>query len=312
MNRAERTGLVKRLAQESGFSFCGVARAECLDREAKALERWLAAGCHGQMAYLADQFDLRTDPRRLMPGTKSVVSVLGNYYPGAPPELSSSFQISIYAQGQDYHRIMKDKMSLLVDRLRAQLGTIQARCCVDSAPIMEKAWAARAGLGWIGKHGVLLRRKAGSFFFLGELLLDIELDYDDEGVDHCGTCRRCIEACPTDAIVAPHVIDARRCISYLTIEMKGDMPPEMAGRYAGWIFGCDICQRACPFNRFAVPGRWPPAPRRREILALSDDGWRSLSAARFEELVTQTAVARASYERLRRNIRFVDHTEGGE
>ena len=312
MNRAERTRLIRRLARESGFSSCGVARAECLDREAKALDRWLASGCHGQMAYLPDQFDLRIDPRRLMPGAKSVVSVMGNYYPDPSPEPSSSFQISIYAQGQDYHRVMKDKMSLLADRLRAQLGPIQARCCVDSAPIMEKAWAARAGLGWIGKHGVLLRRKAGSFFFLGELLLDIELDYDNEGADHCGACRRCIEACPTGAIVAPHVIDARRCISYLTIEMKGIMPPEMAGKYSGWIFGCDICQRACPFNRFAAPGGWPWPSRRSGISALTDDDWRSLSAARFEELFAQTAVARASYERLMRNIRFVDGAEGGE
>ena len=306
MDKMAQTRLIKRLAGELGFADCRISQAEFLETEASRLELWLRRNMHGDMAYMADNFDMRVDPRRLMPEAKSVVSLMYNYYPQPTPAPKSKFIISKYAYGRDYHRVISKKLNKFIDRIQEELGEVNARACVDSAPVMEKAWAARSGLGWIGKHTNLLTSRAGSFFFLSEILLDIELEYDRPTADHCGKCRRCIDACPTGAIVEPYVLDAAKCISYLTIELKETIPKELTGKYKNWIFGCDICQDVCPFNRFSRPNREPEFMPLLEIFAMTDDEWRTLTEERFGKLFRGSAVKRAKYKGLMRNIRFVD------
>jgi epoxyqueuosine reductase len=305
MDSAEQTQLIKARAAELGFTSCGVSRAEFLESEAPRLEEWLQRNMYGQMLYMADHFELRLDPRRYMPEAKSVVSLLYNYF-REPETENPAYRISTYAYGMDYHRVIKKKLNALIESIRADIGDIAARSCVDTAPVMEKVWAARSGLGWIGKSANLIAKRAGSHHFLAELLLDIELEYDQPASDHCGTCRLCIDECPTGAIVEPYVLDASRCISYLTIELKTAIPEDMAGTYEDWIFGCDICMDICPFNRFATPhedSAFKPAP---DIFKMSVDDWRKLNPRRFEELFQGSAVKRAKYEGLMRNIRFLN------
>jgi epoxyqueuosine reductase len=304
MDKTETTRLIKETAVELGFAVCGISRAEKLDIEARRLGKWLGRKGHGQMHYMADQSDVRIDPDRLLPGAQSVISLAHNYY--QPGRETAGYRIARYAQGKDYHRIITRKLQKLAETVNSAAGDVQMRCAVDSGPIMEKAWAARSGLGWIGKNGLLINPRSGSFHFLAELILDIELEFDQPISDHCGTCRRCIDACPTKAIVEPHVIEASRCISYLTVESKGDLPEDMAGTYSDWIFGCDICQEACPFNRFAQPTDEQAFQPRPDIFHMTVDDWRRLTPRKFEELFQGTPVKRTGYEGLMRNIRFLN------
>jgi len=306
MDKRKSTKTIKNIAADLGFSACGISEADFLDTEASRLEQWLKRNMCGNMIYMADHYEMRLDPRKYMPGVKSVVSLLYNYYQPRPEIKEGSYRISTYAFGRDYHLVIKKKLTKFIELVRAEIGEVQARSCVDTAPIMEKVWAARSGLGWIGKNASLINKKSGSYYFLAEILLDIELEHDKPTTDHCGKCRLCIDACPTGAIVEPYVIDACRCISYLTIELKTAIPEEMAGTYSDWIFGCDVCQDVCPFNRFAQPHQEPAFEPSPDLFELTADDWRKLTPRRFEELFQGSAVKRAKYEGLMRNIRFLN------
>jgi epoxyqueuosine reductase len=305
MKPPQLTQLIKQAAYDAGFAACGISRAEVLGTEARRLEQWLYENRQGQMAYLARDFDRRIDPRRLLPGARSVISVLANYFPGDLPPWGSPYRISKYALGRDYHRVMHTMLERLVVSIREIAGDAAFRSAVDSSPIMEKAWAVRSGLGWQGKNGVVITPTGGSFIFLGEIITDLTLTPDHPIADHCGRCRRCVDACPTGAIFQPYRVDARRCISYLTIEHKGSLPPEAAGTYDKWIFGCDICQDVCPFNRFAQPRRVDDFGTPPDVLSLTERKWRTLSQDDFARLFKGSAVKRTGYDRLMRNIRFV-------
>jgi len=288
-----------------GFAACGVAHAEYLQREAIRFDHWLRRGMHGEMSYMENHVDLRLDPRNLVSHAGSIISLAYNYCQPRRETERSTYAISTYAYGRDYHRVLRKKLRELAAAIRREAGDIEARICVDSAPIMEKPWAVRAGLGWIGKNGTLILPRAGSYHFLCELVTDIELEYDRPMDDHCGVCRECIDACPTGAIVEPYIVDARKCISYLTVELKSEIPESMRGRYRGWIFGCDICQQVCPFNRFSRPHREPDFEPRPGLLTMTDTDWHDLTRERFEELFRGSAVMRATYAGLKRNIDFL-------
>lgn len=295
---------IKTRALELGFGACGLARAGFLDPEARALEKWLKNGWHGKMAYMANYFDLRVEPQKLVDGAQTVISLLYNYYTPSQPVDSRAPKISMYAFGEDYHFVLKRKLTSLLHFIRDLVGPVNGRGFVDSAPVLERAWAARSGLGWIGKNSLLLSREFGSFVFVAELIIDLELDYDPPGQAYCGNCSRCIQACPTRAIVAPGVVDARRCLSYLTIELKDEIPAEMIGKFENWVFGCDICQQVCPWNRFARPHReakFAPTP---ELLTLNAQAWQEMSRDLFNKLFRHSAVKRTGYKGLLRNIRF--------
>ncbi len=292
-------------AAELGFSAIRVARAGKLEDAARKLEKWLNSGMHGKMQYMANHFEKRVDPTKLVPGARSVISFSFNYYQ-PPRELpEESFRISTYAWGDDYHKVLKKKLFGLLDFIRQEAGDVTGRVFVDSAPVLEKAWAVQSGLGWMGKHTNMITKKAGSYFFLAEIIIDLELPPDPPATDHCGTCTRCIEACPTQAIVEPYLLDARKCISYLTIELRDkELPESFAGKTGSWIFGCDICQEVCPWNRFAQPHDEPsfhPAP---DLLEMTRDDWEHLTREKFNELFSKSAVQRTGFEGLKRNIRF--------
>ncbi len=304
--RQRHTQLVKAQAAKLGFDFCGVAKAAFLEEEAPRLERWLTRQMHGQMAYMANHFDKRLDPRKLVEGAKSVVSLLYNYYPER--ELfteDDALKISKYAYGTDYHFVIKDKLKTLLAALQTEIGDIGGRVFVDSAPVMDKVWAARAGLGWVGKHSNLLNRQMGSFFFIAELILDLDLEPDGPVPDYCGTCTRCLDACPTGAIVEPYVVDGSRCISYFTIELKDQIPAEMKGQFADWIFGCDICQDVCPWNRFARPHREPAFVPSPELQGFTNRDWVEMTGEIFQTVFKNSPLKRAKYEGLQRNVAFV-------
>ncbi|MCL6523827.1 MAG: tRNA epoxyqueuosine(34) reductase QueG [Thermoflavifilum sp.] len=300
------TALVKQLARELGFDYCGIARAEPLTEDARRLERWLAQGYHGTMSYMERYMDLRIDPRKLVPGARSVITLLMNYYP-AQQQRAECYQISKYAYGEDYHRVIKKKLKIFLRGLREQVGEIAGRGFVDSAPVLERAWAVRSGLGWIGKNGNLITPKQGSFLFIATLITDLQLEFDDPFVkDYCGTCRRCIDACPTGAILPDKVIDGSRCISYYTIELRDHMmPTEAAGKTQNWIFGCDICQDVCPWNRFSKPTTQPAFTPLPEILNFTNEEWEQLSEEKFVEIFGRSPLKRAGWKGLKRNIRLV-------
>lgn len=298
--------MIKNEAAQLGFTACGIASAEKLEKEADDLRRWLELGWHGDMDYMAAKFDLRINPLRLMPEAKSVVSLLCNYYPGHVSMPTDSFLIARYAYGRDYHAVLREKLTALAGRINEEMGHVSVRACVDSAPLMEKAWAARAGLGWIGKNGLLLTPHSGSFLFLAALLVDLELECDRPMANHCGRCRRCLEACPTKAIVEPGFIDARRCLTYLSIEHKGPVPVLTPGHRGARIFGCDICQEVCPFNRFARPHQEPDFAPSPELLTMTKDDWRNLTEEKYNRLFAASAVRRTGYEGLKRNITLAD------
>ncbi len=300
------TGLIRTEAARLGFDFVGFAKAQPLDEEARRLEAWLNQGYHGKMAYMANHFDLRRDPTKLVPGAKSVIVLMHNYFPKEKQLDPAAPKLARYAYGEDYHPILKSKLKELLRFIRENIGEVDGRCFVDSAPVMERDWARRAGLGWAGKNTLLIRPGAGSYFFLAELILDLPLAYDDPMSDHCGTCRRCIEACPTEAISPQgYLLDASKCISYLTIELRERIPDEFQGKMEGWAFGCDICQEACPWNRFAKPHQEPAFEPHPDLPEMKAEAWRELTEEVFEKLFKKSAVKRAKFEGLKRSIGFL-------
>ena len=301
---------IKAKAHELGFDFCGIAKADFLEDEALRLENWLNQHMHGQMSYMAMHFDKRLDPRLLVDGAKSVVSVLLNYFPGHNPDTrlpagDDDYKISKYAYGTDYHFVLKDKLKDLLSFIHTDIGEVGGRAFVDSAPVMDKVWAAKSGLGWVGKHTNLLNRQMGSFFFIGELILDLDLDPDGPATDHCGTCTRCIDACPTEAIVAPYVVDGSRCISYFTIELKEAIPQEVKGKFDNWIFGCDICQDVCPWNRFAKPHQTPAFSLPPELADFTNSDWEEITEEVFKPIFRSSPLKRAKLDGLKKNVQFV-------
>jgi epoxyqueuosine reductase len=307
MSKTEQTRLIKTLAAQMGFSFCGIAKAEFLEDEAPRLEEWLRKGYQGSMRYLENHFDKRLDPRLLVPGAKSIVTLGYNYFP--PKDLfadnKNALKISKYAYGEDYHSVVKEKLQQLMTLVQQQVGQLEGRAFVDSAPIMERAWAQRTGVGWVGKNSLLLNRQMGSFFFLAELIIDLELEYDAPILDYCGTCTACMDACPTEAIPEPYVVDGSKCISYFTIELKESIPQEVKGKFDNWIFGCDICQDVCPWNRFAKPHHEPRFEPGEELQSFSTQDWIDITEEVFQKVFKKSAVKRTKFEGLKRNINFV-------
>ncbi len=304
----ERSGLIKAKAHELGFLACGMARAEFLADEAPRLEQWLRQGKHGEMGYMANHFDMRLDPRKLVEGAKSVISLAFNYYTPPQQEDPEAPKLSTYAYGRDYHKVVKQRLKPLMSFITEKFGDVSMRAFVDSGPVLEKAWAQRSGIGWVGKHTNVIRQGAGSFFFLCEIILDLELEPDAPATDHCGTCRRCIDACPTDAITA-YGVDGSKCISYFTIELKTAIPEAVSGRFDNWTFGCDVCQQVCPWNRFSTPHREPEFMPKPELMTLSKDEWHGMTEVVFERLFEGSAVKRTKFEGLKRNLRFLQQGE---
>ena len=306
LNIDHRTSLIKQKALDLGFSFCGISKADFLNHEAKNLENWLSNSYHGKMDYMNNHFDKRLDPRLLVDDAKSVVSLLLNYYPAENQKTDSDFKISKYAYGEDYHNVIKDKLKELFEFIQSEIGEVGGRVFVDSAPVMDKAWAKKSGLGWIGKNSNLIHPKHGSYFFIAELILDLELSPDGPIKDYCGTCTRCIDACPTDAIVSPYVVDGSKCISYLTIELKDAiLPNEFKGKMDNWMFGCDVCQDVCPWNRFSKPTSEASFSPHDNLLKMSKTDWKDLTEDVFRELFRNSAVKRTKFSGLKRNIDFL-------
>ena len=303
--KAQYTRLIKAEAQRLGFMSCGIAQAGFLEEEAPRLESWLKQNRNGEMRYMESHFDKRLDPTLLVPGAKSVVSLLLNYYP-EDKQREDSFKISKYAYGTDYHFVIKDKLKALLEHIRAAIGEVDGRAFVDSAPVLDKAWAAKSGLGWVGKHSNLLTKQVGSFYFIAELIIDLELEYDTPVTDHCGSCTACIDACPTQAIVDPYVVDGSKCISYYTIELKNEIPNYAQDKMDDWMFGCDVCQDVCPWNRFSKPHAEPLFNPKPEILQKSKTEWRELTQEVFSEIFRKSPVKRTKYSGLMRNIEFLD------
>ncbi|WP_047247921.1 tRNA epoxyqueuosine(34) reductase QueG [Maribacter thermophilus] len=302
--KATWTNLVKTEAERLGFLSCGISKAEFLEEEAPRLEKWLKKDMHGEMGYMENHFDKRLDPRLLVDGAKSVISLLLNYYP-EKKQVEKSYKISKYAYGQDYHHVIKSKLRQLQEFISNEIGEVNGRAFVDSAPVLDKAWAAKSGLGWIGKNSNLLTQKVGSFYFIAELIVDIEFEYDHAVTDHCGTCTACLDACPTQAIVEPYVVDGSKCISYFTIELKNEIPNEFQGKFEDWMFGCDICQDVCPWNRFSQPHQEPllmPAP---DLLSMTKSDWDEISEEVFRKVFKKSAVKRTKFSGLTRNIKFL-------
>lgn len=302
------TAIVKRIASELGFQFCGISAADFLEEEAPRLEEWLKDGKHGEMQYMENHFDKRLDPRILVPGAKSVISLLLNYYPGQQQDPGAP-KISKYAYGKDYHLVIKEKLFTFLDRIRKEIGEVDGRVFVDSAPVMDKAWAKKSGLGWMGKNGNIIHPKNGSFFFIAELILDLELVADGPIKDYCGTCTRCIDACPTDALHQPYVVDGSKCISYLTIELKNAIPQSFSGRMDNWMFGCDVCQDVCPWNRFSKFHQEPAFNPDPALLHMTGKDWQELTQETFSKVFKDSAVKRTKYAGLMRNIRFLEDFE---
>jgi len=304
MNKKRYSEMIKREAKRLGFMSCGISKAEFLEEEAPRLEAYLEQNMNGKMGYLENHFDKRLDPTLLVPGSKSVVSLLFNYYP-AEKQIDDTYKISKYAYGRDYHFVVKDKLRELLHFINEEIGEVHGRAFVDSAPVLDKAWAAKSGLGWVGKHTLLLTKQVGSFYFVAELIIDLELEYDAPVTDHCGSCTACIDACPTQAIVADRVVDGSKCISYFTIELKDEIPSDVQGQFEDWIFGCDICQDVCPWNRFSKSHREPLFNPHPEMLSMAKKDWEEITEEVFREIFRKSAVKRTKYEGLKRNIQFV-------
>lgn len=301
----EHTKWVKQLALENGFDYCGVAKATYLDDDAMRLEKWLQQGLHGNMKYMENYFDLRVDPTKLVPGARSVITLLKNYFPSQ--NNTSEFKISKYAYGKDYHEVIKSQLKQMTQQLQEKIGQFNGRGFVDSAPVLERTWAQKSGLGWIGKNGNLITKQNGSFFFIATLIVDVALHYDDPFVkDFCGSCRKCIDACPTEAISNDKVINGSKCISYFTIELKDEIiPQEMKGQFDNWMFGCDVCQDVCPWNRFSKPNHEPQFSPLPEILNFTTKQWEELSEETFKKIFKHSPLSRAKYKGIQRNIKFL-------
>lgn len=301
--------LIKQAAHQFGFDYCGISKAVALDEDARRLESWLGKQFHGTMQYMENHFDLRIDPRKLFPGAKSVITFLKNYYP-EQIQSTDGPKVSKYAYGQDYHDIIRQQLRELLQELQTSIGQFNGRGFVDSAPVLERAWAQRSGLGWIGKNGNLITKQSGSFFFIATLITDLELVYDDPYVkDFCGSCTRCIDACPTEAILPNKVVDGSKCISYFTIELKDLLIPDnMKGHFDNWLFGCDTCQDVCPWNRFSKPHQeigFTPIP---EILNLSTADWEAMTETQFKEIFRKSPLKRSKYAGIKRNLKFIQST----
>jgi epoxyqueuosine reductase len=302
------TETIKTLASNLGFDHCGIAKAQFLDEDARRLEQWLAKGMHGNMQYMENHFDLRVDPSKLVPGAKSVITLLLNYFPESK-QSETAAKISKYAFGNDYHEVIRAKLKLFLQNIKEQIGEVHGRGFVDSAPVLERTWAQKAGIGWVAKNGNLINKQSGSFFFIATLIVDLELNYDDAFVkDYCGTCTRCIDECPTEAILPGKVVDGSKCISYFTIELKDALIPEnMKGRFDNWMFGCDVCQDVCPWNRFSRPtseASFKPIP---EILDLSTSDWEALTEESFKAIFKNSPLKRAKFEGIKRNLNFIKY-----
>jgi len=302
----QRTELIKRKAEALGFLGIGISRAEKMEPEAERLESWLNDNHHGKMGYMANHFDKRVDPTLLVPGAKSVISLSYNYFTEKEQSDNQAPKISKYAYGKDYHHVIKDKLHEFINWMRDEFGEINGRCFVDSAPVLERDWAKRSGLGWIGKHTLLLSKQRGSYFFLAEIICDLELEYDHPVMDHCGTCTRCIDACPTEAISpSGYILDARKCISYLTIELKDEIPTEYKDHMEGWMFGCDICQEVCPWNRFSEEHQEPSFQPHPRLLDFNKEEWYEITVQVFKEVFKTSAVKRTKFSGLQRNLAFI-------
>lgn len=299
------TQLIKQKALELGFDEIGVSKAEFLDEEAKHLENWLNQNMHGEMHYMANHFDKRLDPTLLVANAKSIISLSYNYFTEKEQIDKNAPKISKYAYGRDYHKVVKKKLKQLMQFIQETIGEVNGRCFVDSAPVMERAWAKKSGLGWIGKNSLMLTKGKGSYFFLGEIILDLELEYDSPVKDYCGSCTKCIDACPTDAIFEPYRVDASKCISYFTIELKDSIPKEMQGKFENWAFGCDICQDVCPINARAKQHQEPDFDPKSEFLEMTKSEWEEISEEVFDKVFEGTPVKRAKYKGLKRNIDFL-------
>jgi epoxyqueuosine reductase len=308
-NPAKYTQQIKQKARELGFDFCGISKAGFLEEEAPRLENWLKANQHGKMQYMENHFDKRLDPRLLVDDAKSVVSLLFNYYPDQRlPEGKDDIKLSKYAYGADYHFVIKDKLKDFLSFIHQEIGEVGGRAFVDSAPVMDKVWAKKGGLGWIGKHSNLINKQQGSFFFIAELIIDLELEYDHEIKDYCGTCTRCIDACPTEAIVEPFVVDGSKCISYFTIELKEAIPIDMKGKFDNWAFGCDICQDVCPWNRFSKPHQESQFNLHPDLQHFTNADWQEITEEVFREVFKKSPLKRTKFEGLKRNILFLGET----
>jgi epoxyqueuosine reductase len=303
-SKSKYTEMIKSEALRLGFLSCGIAKASFLEEEAPRLEQWLKKNMHGEMGYMENHFDKRLDPRLLVDGAKSVISLLLNYYP-SEVQSDDTYQIAKYAFGQDYHHVIKTKLKALQEFITAQIGEVHGRAFVDSAPVLDKAWAAKSGLGWIGKHSNLLTQKVGSFYFIAELIVDLDLEYDTPVTDHCGTCTACMDACPTQAITEPYVVDGSKCISYFTIELKNEIPNGFQGKFNDWIFGCDICQDVCPWNRFSKPHKEPLFQPHPELLSMTKQDWKEITKDVFKKVFQKSAVKRTKFSGLQRNIDFL-------
>lgn len=299
------TQFIKSEAQRLGFLTCGISKAGFLEEDAPRLENWLKKQMNGQMSYMENNFDKRLNPTLLVEDSKSVVSLLLNYYP-SEFQNPDSYKISKYAYGQDYHFVIKDKLKEFLAAIQSNIGEVSGRAFVDSAPVLDKAWAAKSGLGWIGKNGNLITQKVGSFYFIAELIIDLELEYDTATTDHCGSCTACIDACPTEAIVAPYVVDGSKCISYFTIELKENLPQEMQGKLDDWAFGCDVCQDVCPWNKFSKSHNEPLFNPNPELLSYSKKDWQEITEETFKAVFKDSPLKRTKFSGLKRNLDFLD------
>lgn len=299
------TDFIKATAADLGFTFCGITKAEFLEEEAPKVETWLSNKYNGQMDYMENHFDKRLDPSKLVPDAKSVVCLIYNYFPEKDINNEGNLKIAKYAYGEDYHFVIKDKMKEFMTLIRDEIGEVGGRAFVDSAPVMERALAKRSGIGWMGKNSLLLNREMGSFFFLSELILDLPLEYDGPIKDYCGTCTACMDACPTDAIPQPYVVDGSKCISYFTIELKEEIPSDVKGKFENWIFGCDICQDVCPWNSFSKPHSEKKFSPSESLSAMTKNDWQEITEDVFQKIFKKSAVKRTKFEGLKRNIKFV-------
>jgi len=304
-SKKQYTDLIKTEAKRLGFLSCGISKAQFLEVEAPRLENWLNKNMHGEMSYMENHFDKRLDPTKLVEDSKSVISLLLNYYPNEKQKENAAPKISKYAYGRDYHFIIKDKLKELLHFINTEIGEVHGRAFVDSAPVLDKAWAAKSGLGWIGKHSNLITQQVGSFYFIAELIIDLDLAYDHPITDHCGTCTACIDACPTQAIVDSHVVDGSKCISYFTIELKNEIPTSVKGQFDDWMFGCDICQDVCPWNRFSKAHNEPLFNPHPELLAMTKRDWEEITQETFQKVFQKSAVKRTKFLGLKRNIEFL-------
>ncbi len=306
-SKANYTKIIKAEAKRLGFLSCGISKAAFLEEEAPRLESWLTKNMHGEMAYMENHFDKRLDPTILVPDSKSVISLLLNYFP-EKKQREDSYKISKYAYGTDYHFVIKDKLKSLFHFIHEEIGDVSGRVFVDSAPVLDKAWAAKSGLGWIGKHSNLITKDTGSFYFIAELIIDLELESDFATTDHCGTCTACIDACPTQAIVDPYVVDGSKCISYFTIELKNEIPTNINGQFDDWMFGCDICQDVCPWNRFSKSHKEPLFNANPLLLSHSKKDWEELTEEVFQNIFKKSPIKRTKYLGLIRNIDFLKNS----